>query len=74
MTYEKLLKEKAIEPIYASEGEIADHLRKAGHDTEIAQNVTILSDSWKPPPRKLTPIKSTSCRISEKRETKRFIR
>lgn len=46
MIYEKLLKEKAIEPIYASEGEIADHLRKARHDIEIAQGVQKIDLDW----------------------------
>lgn len=46
MTYEELVKDKAIEPIEANKGEIADHLRKARHDIEIAQNVVAVDSDW----------------------------
>ncbi len=46
MNYEKLVKDKAIEPIEASKGDIADHFRKAGHDIDVAQNVAGIDLDW----------------------------
>lgn len=46
MNYEKLVRENAIEPIHASKGDIADHIRKGRHDIQVAQNVSGIDLDW----------------------------
>mgnify|MGYP001589459131 CR=1 FL=1 len=46
MNYERLVREGAIERISTSDGEIADHIRKARHDIAVAQNVTNIDLDW----------------------------
>ena len=46
MNYEKLVKNKAIEKIHISQGELADHLRKARQDIETAQKVENIDLDW----------------------------
>ena len=46
MSYNELVKQGAIEKIHTSDGEIADHIRKARHDTAVAQNVKGIDLDW----------------------------
>lgn len=46
MNYDKLVKDNAIEPIHTSKGDIGDHIRKARHDIEVAQNVAGIDLDW----------------------------
>lgn len=46
MNYEKLLRDKMIEPVRVLDAEVAEHLRVARHDIKAGQAIAVIDLDW----------------------------